>query len=918
MHDTRPDPDILLARVQEEETHQARGKLKIFFGATAGVGKTYAMLEAAHARRAEGVDVVVGWIDTHGRAETEVLLQGLEILSRRPVAYRGTTLEAFDLDAVLARQPTLLLVDELAYTNPQGARHPKRWQDVAELLDAGINVYTTVNVQHLESLNDVVAQITGIVVRETIPDSILEQADEVELIDLPPDDLLQRLREGKVYVSQQAEQALHNFFRKGNLIALRELALRRTAERVDAQMQVYRRDHAIAETWPTTERILVCVSPSPLAVRLVRAARRMATRLRAEWLVVYVETPAYLRLPAADRDRVVQTLRLADQLGAETVTLSGQSVSEELLTYARTRNASKIVIGKPKRPRWRELVFGSVVEEIIKHSGDIDVYVISGEQGDSRPLFTPLRERASDWVSYTWGLGSVALCTVLAWQLFPHLAEANLIMLYLLGVAVVAMRFGRGPAIWASVLSVAAFDFFFVLPYLSFAVSDMQYLVTFTVMLFVALVISTLTVRLRQQAEAARQRERRTAALYAMSRELASRRGVDDLLQAAARHISAVFESRLALLLPHASGHLSPWQRSVDGQSSDAGERTTFVLGPKEAGVAQWVYDHQHMAGLGTTTLPSAEALYLPLVAARGTVGVLGVRPAQPRRLLTPEQVALLETFASQTALALERALLAEEAQQAQLQVETERLRNSLLSSVSHDLRTPLTAITGATSTLLEEDMRLDTPTRHELLQTVHEEAARLNRLVSNLLAMTRLESGAVQVHKEWQPLEEVVGAALTRLEALLHDRPLTTHLPADLPLVPLDSVLIEQVLINVLDNAMKYTPPGSPLALAAWTTDSAVTVEVADQGPGLAPGDEQRIFEKFYRAQRSGESSGAGLGLTICRGIIEAHGGHLWAENRPGGGAVLRFTLPLTGTPPAVVTDLETANAPLPATSEP
>src|SRR5262245_13854032 len=665
----RPNPDALLARVQAEEARQARGKLKIFFGATAGVGKTYAMLKAAHERRAEGVDVVVGWVDTHGRAETAALLEGLEVLPRRPVAYHGTTLHEFDLDAALTRRPTLILVDELAHTNAPGSRHAKRWQDVAELLDAGVEVYTTVNVQHLESLNDVIAQITGVVVRETVPDSILEQADEVELIDLPPDDLLQRLREGKVYVPPQAEQAMRHFFRKGNLIALRELALRRTADRVDAQMQVYRRDHAIAATWPTTERILVCVSPSPLAARLVRATRRMATRLRAAWLVVYVETPTHLRLPTADRDRVVQTLRLADQLGAETVTLSGQSVSEELLTYARTRNVSKIVVGKPARPRWREIVFGSVVEELIKHSGDIDVYVINGDQGDSRPLLTPLRERTTDWLSYMWGLGSVALCTGLAWQLSSHLTEANLIMLYLLGVAVIAMRCGRGPAIWASILSVAAFDFFFVPPYLTFAVADMAYLVTFTVMLFVALVISTLTVRLRQQAEAARQRERRTAALYAMSRELASMRGVDDLLQAAARHISAIFETQVALLLPHASGRLTPWQRSTETQRDDAGERTAFVVDAREAGVAQWVFDHQHMAGLGTTTLPGAAALYLPLVAARGTVGVLGIRPAQPRRLLTPEQGALLETFTSQTALALERALLAEEAQHAQLQV---------------------------------------------------------------------------------------------------------------------------------------------------------------------------------------------------------------------------------------------------------
>src|SRR6266699_825776 len=435
-------------------------------------------------------------------------------------------------------------------------------------------------------------------------------------------------------------------------------------------------------------------------------------------------------------------------------------------------------------------------------------------------------------------------------------------------------------------------------------------------MLFAVLVISTLTIRLCQQAAAARQRERRTASLYAMSRELACMRSVDDLLQAATRHISAVFESQVALLLPQASGRLSPWPRGTGEESSNAVEQAMFVPGAREEGIAQWVYDHQHMAGLGTTTLPSAEALYLPLVAARGSVGVLGVLPAQPRRLLTPEQGALLETFASQTALALDRALLAEEAQHAQLQVETERLRNSLLSSVSHDLRTPLTAITGATSTLLEEDVRLDAPTRHELLQTAHTEADRLNRLVSNLLAMTRLESGAIQVHKEWQPLEEVVGAALTRLDAPLRDHPLTTHLPADLPLVPLDSVLIEQVLINVLDNAIKYTPSGSPIRLSAWAMDDAVVVEVADQGPGLSSADAQHIFEKFYRVQRPGGPIGAGLGLTICRGIVTAHGGHIWAENRPGGGTALRFTLPLTETPPPMVTELETTTTPQPVTN--
>jgi two-component system, OmpR family, sensor histidine kinase KdpD len=662
MSEQRPDPDALLARVQAEEAQQARGKLKIFFGAAAGVGKTYAMLEAAHARRAEGVDVVVGWVDTHGRAETEALLQGLEVLPRRPLAYRGAILYEFDLDAAQARRPALLLVDELAHSNAPGSRHAKRWQDVAELLEAGIDVYTTVNVQHLETLNDVVAQITGVIVRETVPDSILERADEVELVDLPPDDLLQRLREGKVYVPRQVERALHNFFQKGNLIALRELALRRMADRVDDQMQVYRRTHDIAEVWPTTERLLVCVSPSPLAARLVRAARRMAARLRAEWLVVYVETPATLQLPEADRDRVVQTLRLAEQLGAETVTLSGQKVNEELLNYARTRNVSKIVVGKPKRMRWRDRIFGSVVDDLVWGSDEIDVYVLSGEADTLRPQAAHVLERHSDWPAYGWGLAVVVLCTVLAWLVFPFFGESNLIMIYLLGVVAVARRSGRGPSILASVLSVVAFDFFFVPPYLTFAVSDVEYLVTFAVMLLVALIISAQTVRLRQQAEAARQRERRTAALYAMSRDLANARDTNDILQAATRHISEVFESQVVLLLPDVNGHL---QTRGAGAPRHAAGHQTFTLDAKELGVAQWVYEHQQMAGLGTATLPSTQALYVPLIASRGVVGVLGVRPDLPRRLLALEQVHLLETFASQTALAIERATVAEEAQNA-------------------------------------------------------------------------------------------------------------------------------------------------------------------------------------------------------------------------------------------------------------
>ena len=890
VNDGRPDPDALLTRVKEEEARQSRGELKVFLGAAAGVGKTYAMLEAAREQRAEGVDVVAGWVETHGRLETEALLDGLEILGPRHLEYRGTTLKEFDLDAALARRPTLILVDELAHTNAPGARHTKRWQDVMELLDAGIHVYTTLNVQHLESLNDVVTKITGVVVRETVPDSVLEQADEIELIDLPPDDLLQRLKEGKVYVPDQAKAAIDNFFRKGNLIALRELALRCTADRVDAEMRAYMRDQAIPKTWPVMERLMVCVSPSPHSASVVRAAKRMATGLRAPWIVAYVETPALARLAEADQRRVNETLRLAEQLGAETATLSGPRISEEVLMYARARNVTKIILGKPTRPLWRRIVTGSIVDRLVRISGDIDIYVISREGAPPSPVIRTVLAPGPDWVGYGRASAVVAFCTVVAWLMFPFFEASNLIMVYLLGVVGVSARSGRGPSTFASVLSVVAFDFFFVRPYFSFAVADTKYLMTFGVMLVVGLVISTLTVRIRAQAESARKRERRMASLYAMSRELASTRGVEDILGAAVRHIVEVFRGQVAVLLPDASGQLA----------RHAGFPTGFEMDSTELGVSKWVYEHGQMAGLGTATLPGAKALYLPLVASRGTLGVFGLQPTESRSLDSPEQLHQLEAFANQTALALERTQLAGAAQQARLRAETERVRSSLLSSVSHDLRTPLAAITGAASSLLEGDKRLDAATRQDLLETVHEEGERLNRLVNNLLEMTRLESGAIQVRKEWHPIEEIVGAALSRLEKSLRDRSVSTGLPEDLPLVAIDDVLIEQVLINLLDNAVKHTPGGSPIEITAWAREDAVTVKIADRGPGLPPGDEDRVFDKFYRGHGV-TSRGAGLGLAICRGIVEAHGGNIWAENRSEGGVAFRFTIPLAGTPPTL-----------------
>ena len=888
MSEHRPDPEALLARVKEEEARARRGKLKVFFGAAAGVGKTYAMLEAAREQRADGVDVVIGYVETHTRAEAEALLEGLEVLPRRAVEYSGATLQEFDLDAALQRHPAVILVDEPAHTNVPGSRHAKRWQDVVELLDVGIDVYTTVNVQHIESLNDLVAKVTGVVMRETVPDSIFEQADEVELIDLPPDDLLQRFRDGKVCVPAQAQEAVGHFFRKGNLIALRELALRRTAARVDAQMRVYRREHAIEPVWPTAERILVCVGPSPWSTRLVRAAKRMADQLGAEWIAASVETPAQLRLPPEARDSVIQTLRLAEQLGAQTITLSGTTMSEALLAYAHDRNVSKLVVGKPSRTRWQRVLFGSIVDTLVQGSGDIDVYVISGGREDSTPIpAVSRRPLPTDWRAYATAAAAVAAATGIAWLLAPVSDLSNLVMVYLLGIVVVSMRAGRGPSLVAAVLSVAAFDFFFVPPQFTFAVSDARYLFTFLVMLIVGLVISGLTVRTRSQAEAAQHREQRTAALYAMSRELAGARGVDALLQIAVRHVAEVFRSQVVVLVSGPSGALEPWP---GGQ---------FEVDANDLGVGRWVFEHRQPAGLGTTTLPGASALYVPLLGSTGPVGVLGLRPPDRHAMDEPQRLHQIETFAAQTALALERARLATEAHEAEVRIETERLRNSLLSSVSHDLRTPLATITGAVSTILEQRERLDAQTQRELLESVHEEAERLNRLVQNLLEMTRLESGALQLKRELHPPEEVIGAALGRLGKRLADRRVTTRVPPDLPLVAMDDVLIEQVLVNLLDNVLKYTPAGTPVEVIATATDQNLTIEVADHGPGLPPGEEDRVFEKFFRGEQI-VARGAGLGLAICRGIVRAHGGRIWAQNLPGGGVAFLFTLPLGAMQPA------------------
>jgi two-component system sensor histidine kinase KdpD len=881
----RPDPDELLRRVVEEQARQQRGKLTLFFGAAPGVGKTYAMLEAARAAVDEGQRVLVGIVETHGRYETAALLHGLEVLPRRKVVYRGFDVDEFDLDSALDRRPDVILVDELAHSNAEGSRHPKRWQDVDELLEAGIDVFSTMNVQHVESLNDVIAKVTGIVVRETVPDSVLEKAHEIKLVDLPPDDLLERLHDGKVYVPAQAQRAIEHFFRKGNLIALRELALRQTAERVDAQMRAYRKEQGIEQTWAVAEQLLVAVSPSPFSARLVRAARRMAGSLHARWYAVYVEPRDTLRLSRDDESRLSRNLRLAERLGADVVTLSGSDAAAELLRFAREHNITKIIAGKPITggffSRWRV----SLVDRIVRDAGDIDVYVTAG---DPEPAEGPARKAPAPPISvpgYISALVVVALVTLPAWLFGPEQLP-DVVMIYLLGILLVSSRQGLGPSLVASIASVAAVDFFFVPPYLTFRVSDFRHAVTFVVMLLVGVVVSVLAERVRSQAAAATRRETTTRELYELERELTSAQDSRRVIEVGARELAKIIDSDITVFMPTVDGH-------VTGVYSTHGEERV----EREASIAQWVWSHQKEAGLGTDTLPSSTSLYIPLLASAGIVGVLGLRPRASEQFESVQDRRRVDTFAARVASALERAILTEQTERARCDVEAEQLRSTLLSSVSHDLRTPLAVITGCASALLQAPAITDAATRQELTKSILDEAERLNRLIRNLLDMTRLEAGAVKVQKELQSCEEVVGAALNRLDSRIGARDVHVEIPADLSLVPFDVVLIEQVLINLLENALKYSD--GPIEVGASRGQNEVLIEVSDRGPGIPAGQESRIFEKFQRAAREGSPGGVGLGLTICRAIVAAHGGRIWAHNRDGGGATVSFTIPIDRAPP-------------------
>jgi two-component system sensor histidine kinase KdpD len=893
MIETRPNPDELLARVQAEETKSRRGKLKIFFGAAPGVGKTYAMLEAAQREKASGVDVVVGYVEPHGRKETEALLEGLQVAPPRQVEYRGMTLREADVDAIIKRRPELVLIDELAHTNAEGSRYAKRWQDVEELRNAGIDVYTTLNVQHIESLNDIVAQITGVTVRETIPDHVFESADDLEVADLTAEELLERLSAGKVYVPAQAERALQSFFQKPNLVALRELSLRLAAQRLHLDVESARRERATKQTWATAERLLVCVGPSPTTPRVIRTARRMAAAMNAEWIAATVEpTNGQVSSPHA-LEAIAQHLRLAERLGAQTATLTGDDVAATVLDYARSRNVTKILIGKTNTRRWKRVILGTVVDHLLEDSGDIDVYVIHGTPERLPHRGSALRtEEPVTWRPYAAASAVVFACALVA-ALFYHwqLSEANLMMVFLTGVAYVAFRYGRGPAILASVVSVFTFDFFFVPPYLTFSVGDTQYVLTFAVMLAIGLIISTLTSRLKEQAAHARLREQRTRALYELSRQLSSLSGSEFLMIAAGRQIEAIFEVEAAIYISHPPG--PPELRY--------GQHTSIPRHPINAIVAQWVAEHDQMAGAGTDTLPNATALFLPLTASQSTLGALAVKTTDISRLLAPDQRRILEACTSQLALALERDQMAMAAHDAQVQAEAEHLRSSLLSGVSHDLRTPLAVITGASSSLLE-NRDASEGTRRELLTTVVDESRRLSRMVENLLEMSKLESGSAAPNMQWHVLEELIGAALARTRHDLAMDEVNVKLPEGLPLVRADGILLEQVFINLLENAARYCPPGSRVDITAQVDGSSLVIAVADDGPGLPPGTEERVFEKFFRGEGHPDARrGSGLGLAICRAIVRLHGGTIKAKNRSPHGAEFTIRLPVAKDAPQV-----------------
>jgi two-component system sensor histidine kinase KdpD len=896
----RPSPEALLEAARREEGRT--GKLRIFVGAAPGVGKTYEMLQQARARRTDGYDVVVGVVETHGRKETEALLQGLETIPRRRIDYKGQWLEEMDLDAILARRPQIVLVDELAHTNAPGSRHPKRYLDVEELMGRGIDVYTTVNIQHIESLNDVVAQITHVRVRETVPDAVFDRADAVELVDLTPDDLIQRLREGKVYVPKQAERALQHFFSPANLTALRELALRRTAERVDEQLLSQMQAGAIPGPWPAGERILVCVSEDPRAAGLVRYAKRLADRLHGPWTALHVEGRRSLQLTEEDRDRIADTLRLAETLGGEAVTIPGseRSIADDVIGYAQSFNVTQVVIGKSSRSRWFEILHGSVVHDLVRRSGNISVHVIAGDALLREPIprktvRTAEDDKPFDFRPYGISLATVGVALGVGKAIQPWLGVENVDLVFLTAVVGVAVRYGLWPSLVASVAASLCYNFFFLPPIYTFTITDPTNVGAFFFFIVMAIIVSNVAARVRTQAVAAMSRARTTELLYSFSQKLAGAGTLDDVLWATAYQAALMLKVRVVLLLPE-NGSIAV----------KAGYPPEDTLDAADLAAAQWTWQSNRPAGRGSNTLPGAKRLFLPMHTGRGAVGILGIDSDRPGPLLTPDQRRLLDALMDQAALAIERVRLVEDLDRAKRAAETDKLRSALLTSISHDLKTPLAAVLGAASTLRSLSDALDEHAKADLLTTIVEESERLNRFIANLLDMTKLESGAIAPNCALHDLGEIVGSVLERASKILARHQVEVDLAKDLPMVEIDPVLFEQVLFNLLDNASKYATAGTTIRIRSWRERDSVGLQVLDEGDGIPPGDLEHIFDKFYRARKADQvRAGTGLGLAISRGFVEAMRGTIAAANRTDrSGAVFTIALPV----PAKVEQLDTA----------
>ncbi len=887
--DARPSPEALLKQAGRE----GRGRLKVFLGAAPGVGKTYEMLSQARQRRLDGVDVVIGVVETHGRVETDLLTKAIEKIPKKRVPHKGRVLAEMDLDAILQRRPRLVLVDELAHDNAPGSRHPKRYLDVEELLEAGIDVYTTLNVQHLESLGDVVAKITHVRVRETVPDSILDRADDIELVDLTPEDLLQRLKDGKVYLGETAERAARNYFLPGNLAALRELALRRTAQRVDAQMVDYMRAHAIQGPWEASERVLVWVNERPGSAALIRYARRLADRLRASWTAIYIETSQSQRLSEAARDRVAESLRVAERLGGQAVTIPAANVADGVVDYAHANNFTHIVASTTQRSRWAELLRGSAAHEIIRRAGDISVHVVPEAHGAAKPsddaqdAKRPAQRGTINLGAYGGSLAMVLAALGISLVLRRTLGVSNTTpaLVFLTAVLGSAVTYGLWPSLAACLVSMLAYNFFFLPPYYTFAIADPENVIALFFFGLVAAIASNLTARVRLQAVVARDRANTTEDLYLFSRKLAGVIVLDDLLWATVYQMAHMLKLRVVLLLPE-----------DERVTVRAGYPPEDVLDDADLAAATWAWEHGTPAGRGADTLPGAKRLFLPMRTGRAMIGIIGLDSDRPGALLTPDQRRLLDSLADQAALAIERINLVQDIDRARIAAETERLRSALLTSISHDLRTPLASILGSASSLKTYRATLDEAAQAELVETIVEEAQRLNHFIANLLDMTRLESGAIAPHGELIDLSDVIGSALRRAGAALAGHVIEVDLAPDLPMLKLDPVLFEQALFNLLDNAAKYTPAGTRVGVRARRDGSLVRLEITDEGDGIPIADLERIFDKFYRVQAADKKrAGTGLGLAICRGFVETMGGTISAANRRDrSGAVFTITLPV------------------------